>query len=254
MSNSNQTEKVLQKMFTENTGKHLCDSGGAYGRHWEKNQGVNFENTPFGSTEFWARNNELDLCITKSSYHFLNENLEYDEEMGQKLKDFIETYDENASWHEVSQAFAEEMHDDSGDFNEPNIVNTYNHESLLDQVLEYRVFHYENDDYVVLQIHQGCDVRGGYTKPQVFSCGSEGWYGIADDVYGYIGCSECDASWHTDDAYNWHFGDGFNQKLNDIEAIEVEELKLDGSITGKVQVSDHKASCPECGQGEIVYG
>ena len=29
-------------MLTENTGKHMLDSGGAYGRHWERNQKKSF--------------------------------------------------------------------------------------------------------------------------------------------------------------------------------------------------------------------
>ena len=32
------TEKVIREMLTESTGRHMLDSGGIYGRHWEKNQ------------------------------------------------------------------------------------------------------------------------------------------------------------------------------------------------------------------------
>ncbi len=32
------TETVIYKMLTENTGVHMCDSGGKNGRHWQKNQ------------------------------------------------------------------------------------------------------------------------------------------------------------------------------------------------------------------------
>jgi len=32
------TKKVIYKMLTENTGVHMCDSGGENGRHWQRNQ------------------------------------------------------------------------------------------------------------------------------------------------------------------------------------------------------------------------
>ena len=35
-----ETQKMLARMLTENTGRNILDSGDAYGRHWEKNQGI----------------------------------------------------------------------------------------------------------------------------------------------------------------------------------------------------------------------
>lgn len=34
-------KKKIIEMLTQNTGIALCDSGGAYGRHWQENQKVN---------------------------------------------------------------------------------------------------------------------------------------------------------------------------------------------------------------------
>ena len=31
-------EQTIYGMLTESTGAALCDSGGAYGRHWQRNQ------------------------------------------------------------------------------------------------------------------------------------------------------------------------------------------------------------------------
>ncbi len=42
----NQTEKKIAEMLKENTGRHMLDSGGAYGRHWERNQDKTFEDEP----------------------------------------------------------------------------------------------------------------------------------------------------------------------------------------------------------------
>ena len=33
----NKTERKLAEMLKENTGIHMLDSGGAYGRHWQLN-------------------------------------------------------------------------------------------------------------------------------------------------------------------------------------------------------------------------
>ena len=32
-------EQTIFEMITENTGSHMLDSGGAYGRNWQRNQG-----------------------------------------------------------------------------------------------------------------------------------------------------------------------------------------------------------------------
>ena len=37
------TEKMVFELITENTGQHFLDSGGAYGRHWERNQKIPIE-------------------------------------------------------------------------------------------------------------------------------------------------------------------------------------------------------------------
>ncbi len=36
-------EELITAMLKENTGSHFLDSGGAYGRNWQRNQKVDFE-------------------------------------------------------------------------------------------------------------------------------------------------------------------------------------------------------------------
>lgn len=55
----------------------------------------------------------------------------------------------------------------------PITVNTYNGEDLLSQVLQYIYFTNQSGEFVVLQIHGGADVRGGYTAPHVFELNDE---------------------------------------------------------------------------------
>jgi hypothetical protein len=55
-----------------------------------------------------------------------------------------------------------------GELTEPRSWNTYNGEDALAQVLQGVTYADEDAVYVLLQIHGGCDVRGGYTRPRVF--------------------------------------------------------------------------------------
>jgi hypothetical protein len=49
-------------------------------------------------------------------------------------------------------------------------INTYNGESMLDQVMQYVYFTCPDTDeqIVLVSVHGGCDVRGGYAKPHAF--------------------------------------------------------------------------------------
>jgi len=51
--------------------------------------------------------------------------------------------------------------------------NSYNDECLLSQIIQGDFFEYEDSTYLMLQIHGGCDVRGGYTAPKIFSVHEE---------------------------------------------------------------------------------
>ena len=50
--------------------------------------------------------------------------------------------------------------------------NTYNGESCLDKTLQWNIFAIYNGiyegHYMILQTHNGCDVRGGYSAPHIF--------------------------------------------------------------------------------------
>ena len=50
------TDEVIVAMLTENTGRHFLDSGGAYGRNWERNSGktvADFKSKPSATLEIW---------------------------------------------------------------------------------------------------------------------------------------------------------------------------------------------------------
>lgn len=113
-----------------------------------------------------------------------------------------------------------------GDSSGPICDNTYNGESILDRTLQYVQFEFEsgacgtgfegkgsrcerqgcdmpladhdfwlpNGVYVIIQVHGGADVRGGYTRPVLFACSSD--EGILDQ--GTFGLS-CERSKHEGD-------------------------------------------------------
>jgi hypothetical protein len=51
--------------------------------------------------------------------------------------------------------------------------NTYNGESELSQILQGSWIELDGYQYVLLQIHGGCDARGGYTNAKLFKTGED---------------------------------------------------------------------------------
>ena len=201
----NETDEVLRGMFTENTGTHMLDSGSAYGRNWEKNQGVDFDAIPEAILGF-----KYGMDLTLNSYHWLRSRVEYDAEMDGRMSTFADL-DPDGGWMPIVEDFVSELaesgHEVTGLYGEgePFWVNTYNHECLLSQTLQFYLFEVDGTGYVALQVHGGCDVRGGYTAPRVFRADVDG--GILDYASGYISCEDsdgCGASWYTDDAWHWY--------------------------------------------------
>lgn len=174
------TESVLKGMFTENTGTHFLDSGGAYGRHWQKNQDGSFKEGPSVRLEVWG----TDISGVISTYHFLKRHAEFEPKL-QRWFDEMANPRPDDSWGELVDDFpgyAREAHnakltdpDDAG--GPPASGNTYNNPRCwLGQELQYTVFSVlteddgfgEHEDYALIRLHNGCDVRGGYTKPRAF--------------------------------------------------------------------------------------
>lgn len=158
------TKEVIIKMLCENTGSHICDSGGAYGRNFERNKSKDFEKEPILSLEICQN----QFIINISTYHYLTAHLEYSEPIDCEFQDFASKQDKDMYWPEIMEKFAWEKHGKSENTSIPNIVNTYNFECLVDQVLQYVKFEHDSIEYIILQIHGGCDVRGGYTAPKIF--------------------------------------------------------------------------------------
>lgn len=212
------TKQVIADMLHENTGTHMLDSGGAYGRHWQQNQEIDFGKQPPVVLDITGGY----IDYTRNLYHFLSENLEYAPKMQKRFDRFIEKR-EDTYYLQDMQDFAEAikakgLYGEGAGF----IVNSYNGECNLSQTIQFMYFEDNGAAYVLLQVHNGCDVRGGYTSPKAFSVEDESFLSLAD---GYLYCKN-GHNWQTDDCYNWYSGGEGNDIKNDM----LEELRDENKV------------------------
>jgi hypothetical protein len=184
-----EVERVIHEMMVENTGVHVLDSGDIYGRHWEENRRIrDFRKTP----KVFVSEYDISLNV----FHYLRHFLERDD-VARMLEGMLYEYAEqwenrDKSWLSIMYGFVEIL-ERSGWEAEPGF-NSYNWENYLSQVIQGIVIHGEPGDYVILQLHNGCDVRGGYTKPRVFKLVEDApgdFYFMMDEI---IACCKCGSS------------------------------------------------------------
>lgn len=167
-------ENLVYKMLTQSTGTHMCDSGGANGRMWQRNQALtlkDFKTRPECTLElaYWNYNgrNEIERSVTIDVFHYLTKNLSLDEICNKFNRKDVKNWDSEEFYgvSDKGEAFLLENFElDSESF------NTYNWSSNFSQVMQGREIEHKEtgDKYVVLQIHGGADVRGGYTDAKLF--------------------------------------------------------------------------------------
>lgn len=250
------TQQALYEMLTENTGRALMDSGDYYGRNWQRNQRFSFQD--FYDREPSTLSGRWGLEITHDLFHWLDDRVDYESKADHLFEQWgLSGERENVGWLPLAEEFAE-MIGGRGLYGDgpPVVVNTYNGEDLLSQTIQYVYFeldepavleqgldgnvelldeaHIDDDDvvvldadsYVLLQIHGGCDVRGGYTRPRIFRVMEE--LAIMDNARAVVLCTgygECGIRWFTDDGYNLYNEDGDADDLKDYDTIEAGESK-----------------------------
>ena len=234
-------------MLWENTGVHLLDSGDIYGRHWQKNRKIkDFKQLPALRVTVWD-DGEINLSL--NVFHYLTAFLACDKK-SKGLERLFYVFAElpenlNMSWLGLMEEFAEKVLYNVFNFEVHKVVNTYNYENLLSQVLQYLPFYDENDDpYIILQIHNGCDVRGGYTKPRFFKILEEDYFYIAQhDVH--ASC-DCCAVYSDDAGYHWYLMDSGKE-------VELSELWKVVPKKPKPKSWEYKLKCPKCGKDVQFY-
>lgn len=238
------TDKKLIGMLKENTGVALCDSGDFYGRNWKRNQARAFIDEPKTSYEF----NGYGIEFTHNLFHWLRERLEYLPDWQRKFSAFANRKDqEDCYWLQVIDNFLDSLKDKGynvgglyGDGNSMTI-NTYNGEDALSQTIQYVYTEINNETVIFLQIHGGCDVRGGYTAPKCFgpinqnedifdnaraSMVCQGRKEATDYLFKEMKSYSNRHCWDTYNAgYTW-YGANDEPELYDVEPKSFEELEL----------------------------
>lgn len=173
----NKTKELIYKMLTECTGKQMCDSGFDNNRHWQKNQNKtiqDFENEPeehiYKEGEYIYR----DLSV----FHYLSE-LELDDicDRFNRIQSESDNWDSDFNSKEFVYGVSAKAQQVLEHHNEVIINrswNTYNGESDLVQTLQGANLTINDDEYILIQIHNGADVRGGYTDAKLFKLNDEG--------------------------------------------------------------------------------
>ena len=202
----------ITQLLKENTGIHIMDSGMDKNRHWQKNQKTDFEKEPKVTLEC----SEGEIIPTKSTYHFLLEVLSITAESLYLQKKFKALCKKNGD-----SSYLWDMEEFAGQYKEKQTVNTYNGECLLSQTLQYVTFSWEDKYFLILQIHNGCDVRGGYTAPYIFEV-DEPYLSVANCA---VSC-ECGNNWQTDDAYHWYFDGSSKDEKPFYDTVKIENNKV----------------------------
>jgi hypothetical protein len=203
------TEQTIFEMLTENTGASILDSGSAYGRNWQRNQAITLDDfrnqaTAWLEVDIYGDDN-VCLSPTVSVFHACVNALELDaychdynsQGTGNFNGDYYGTDNDNCIWLE------ENNFTPVGDG-----FNTYNWSSNHSQVMQGQELERDGGKYVLLQIHGGCDVRGGYTAAKLFRLSGYG------DLMSLL-VDDCGFSVSIDDEYlsltwhgEWTTGDG----------------------------------------------
>lgn len=226
-------KQQIYEMLVECTGKALCDSGGAYGRNWEQNQGkslADFENEPEVKLEFWEGKAEYYVI---SVFHYLTKQLEIDG-ICREFNDVNDADWDCENYYGVSVKAGKLLDRYNVEIGED--FNSYNGESSLSQVIQGTYVKIADNAYVVLQIHGGCDVRGGYTDAKLFRIDNEYDYVpclAPEDVWGTITLKDVDTQTpalpgceHTKEENTIQFSnsyDGYSLCNDDNEEIEIKE-------------------------------
>jgi hypothetical protein len=175
-------------MLVENTGASIVDSGGAYGRAWERNKDKtidDFEAEPMAwldihKYQYKDEEPRWELDPTISLYHKLKSVCDIDP--------FCEVFNsmpvddwDSELYYGVSKLGEGFLHD-NGFTQGDNSFNSYNWSAIFSQVIQGDILDRDGDKYVLLQVHGGCDVRGGYTDAKLFKLSNEGDWRLFDEA------------------------------------------------------------------------
>lgn len=274
-------DEVIRSQLLEDTGAHFLDSGGAYGRHHERNN----ENPPWNDAVYEV----YDSFVVKNVYNHMVENLSRDRTaVSLEIALYAFGYSDEwktDSWLATMEAFVEALHeyhtvhdweeqyslppavaDDLVgytadlkplDGTRPFTFNTYNGEfgAISQEIQATAVGADPYAEYYLVQVHQGADVRGGYTSPRVYY--TEYGHPMTSEFTLY--CENCRWS----DAESCVYGhEDLYYFTGTVDGFDLEEAGLieEGSeepvpVLEEVWDADHidGAIIHDCGDGELGH-
>lgn len=143
--------------------------------------------------------------------------------------------------------------------------NSYNHECLLSQTIQYSTFKIEDVGlFWIIMIHQGADVRGGYGTELVYMVHNDESEGYVPYDEASISCDSCHAYWDMTGGLT-EYGDinledctlADADDLEDEDEEEITESAADLNEEAKkyVIVKDEGGyRCPLCHEGYLTVG
>lgn len=155
--------------YDPETGQYIGSDHG-YGRHFEKNRLRDFESESRVFVSVFLG----DLEVSINLFHFLTETLEYDPIFDGLFLEYGQTPDnDRESWLSLGHTFVKDLADltaVSGIYGESDPIsdNTYNLDTRLSQDFQYHYLTIDQESRVLVSVHNGCDIRGGYARPIVY--------------------------------------------------------------------------------------
>lgn len=211
----------------ENTGSHVLDSGGAMGRHWQRNKGLTIENA-----YDWTHRLNVDkwgFSVTINVLHYLESNFVIDRTRTARFHRFAHSKEwAGECWFDCLKAWVKSTNGylTNGD-------NTYNHENWLSQeVLMQGFVDGGGNEWYAISTHNGADVRGGYSRPYLCKIDEIEWNVWMTD--GWLGCSNGHML-YADGASHWIMDSPYRE-------FRWDDLKVRTNGRG------YWLPCPECGK------
>ena len=180
---TNTIKQTVFNMITENTGTHMLDSGGDNNRNWQRNQGLTIDdlnNQPDATLSFYGIERDDSGKITSaipeisvSIFHKLTSGIL---ELDDLCHEFnaMPCNDWEGDYYGVSQDQSNWLKDKGFEAKNDG-WNTYNWDNQFSQVLQGTDLELnggsmciDGGNYVLIQVHGGADVRGGYTDAKLF--------------------------------------------------------------------------------------
>jgi hypothetical protein len=193
--------------MTENTGRHILDSGMLYGYNYDRAQGANEQ--PEGWFDYGTP--------TINLYHHLVKNVRFNEDVQTEFDAFVAEIDSDndMSWEDLLHKFTRNKH-----WEVKSHGYTYNFDNLLSQnFVWFDIETDDGDDMVIIRTHNGCDARGGFSSPKWFNF-TESYSedsNLTQVNTCYLFCNECGAS------YDNSYGDNQWRNRDDEVADLVEQ-------------------------------